>query len=255
VGTALNYHVKAQWHTVEGAYNNWVETRTPPLFGTEPDARVWDLAAELDDPASYPVLDIGAGTGRNSLALARRGHPVDAVEMTQSFAGILHEEAEKQGLGNLRVIPTEVSVAEEYMHEQYGMIFLSEVVSDFRTVEQVRGIFELASRRLAPGGALVFNAFLPKDGHVVSDAARQFAQFAYTSIFTREEIEDAASGLDLYLVSDESVIAYEQANLPTESWPPTSWYENWTSGHDVFETADHDSRPIDMRWLVYRRRG
>jgi len=40
VGTVLNYHVKAEWSTVEGAYENWINTRKPPLFGTEPDARV-----------------------------------------------------------------------------------------------------------------------------------------------------------------------------------------------------------------------
>jgi 16S rRNA A1518/A1519 N6-dimethyltransferase RsmA/KsgA/DIM1 with predicted DNA glycosylase/AP lyase activity len=32
------------------------------------------------------MLDIGGGTGRNTLALARRGHPVDVVEMTPKFA-------------------------------------------------------------------------------------------------------------------------------------------------------------------------
>ena len=76
VGLTASYTVKAQWSTVGQAYDNWVSTRQPPLFGTEPDARVWDLAGGAGDPAGCPALDIGAGTGRNSLALARRGHPV-----------------------------------------------------------------------------------------------------------------------------------------------------------------------------------
>jgi len=41
------------------------------------------------------VLDIGGGTGRNTLALARRGHPVDVVEMTPKFADIIRAEAER----------------------------------------------------------------------------------------------------------------------------------------------------------------
>jgi len=80
VGTVLNYHVRPEWLTIEGAYENWVATREPPLFGTEPDARIWALATDAPDPTAYPVLDVGAGTGRNSLALARRGHTVDAIE-------------------------------------------------------------------------------------------------------------------------------------------------------------------------------
>ena len=53
VGTALNYHVNTQWWTVEGAYEDWVATRQPPLFGTEPDARVWALASEAADPGFF----------------------------------------------------------------------------------------------------------------------------------------------------------------------------------------------------------
>jgi hypothetical protein len=49
IGRILNYHIKAEWSTIEGAYDNWVATRQPPLFGTEPDARVWAL-----DPGVTP---------------------------------------------------------------------------------------------------------------------------------------------------------------------------------------------------------
>jgi len=65
IGRVLNYHVKAEWTTIEGAYEYWVANRQPPLFGTEPDARVWALAGESADPRNHPVLDIGAGTGCN----------------------------------------------------------------------------------------------------------------------------------------------------------------------------------------------
>ncbi len=61
VGSNLNYEVNPRWWTVEAAYEDWISTREPPLFGTEPDARVWALANEAADPASHPILDIGAG--------------------------------------------------------------------------------------------------------------------------------------------------------------------------------------------------
>ena len=92
VGMTLNYLVRAQWLTVEGAYENWISTREPPLFGTVPDARVWAVATAAPDPRTYRVLDIGAGTGRNALALARRGHPVDVVESTPKFADMIRME-------------------------------------------------------------------------------------------------------------------------------------------------------------------
>jgi hypothetical protein len=50
VGTILNYHFNPEWMTTEGSYDNWVATRKPPLFGTEPDARVWAWRAKQQTP-------------------------------------------------------------------------------------------------------------------------------------------------------------------------------------------------------------
>ena len=112
VGMILNYRVKAEWWTVDGAYENWIDTREPPLFGTEPDARVWMLANQATDPTAHRVLDIDGGTGRNTLALARRGHPVDVVEMTPKFAGMIRADAERESL-NVRVIERDVFATED----------------------------------------------------------------------------------------------------------------------------------------------
>ncbi len=252
-GSSLNYEVNAQWWTVEGAYENWISTREPPLFGTEPDARVWALAGEAADPRTHPILDIGAGTGRNALALARRGHPVDVVEMTPKFASMIRSDAQREGL-DVRVINRDVFTTMADLRQDYQLILLSEVVSDFRTTQQLRSLFELAASCLAPGARLVFNAFLPRDGYIPDEAAREFGQQTYTTIFTREEMSTAAAGLSLELVADDSVYDYEKAHVPPAGWPPTSWYEGWVSGQDVF-SVEREKSPIEMRWLVFRRRG
>jgi SAM-dependent methyltransferase len=253
VGKVLNYTVRAEWSTIEGAYENWVANRQPPLFGTEPDARVWALAGESADPRTHPVLDIGAGTGRNALALARRGHPVDAVEMTPKFADIIRAEAERDGLG-IRVIQRDVFATMNDLRRDYRLIVLSEVVSDFRTTQQLQGVFELAAQCLTPGGRLVFNAFLPRPGYTPDGAAREVGQQVYTTIFTRDELATAAGLLPLALVGDDSVYEYEKTHLPDGAWPPTSWYADWVSGQDVFD-VERESCPIEMRWLVYQKAG
>jgi SAM-dependent methyltransferase len=251
VGLKVNYHVKAVWNTIGGTYDAWVAARQPPYFGTEPDARVWALAGEAVDPAACPVFDVGAGTGRNSLALARRGHPVDAVEMSEKFAAALRADAATESLP-VRVLERDVFATRDDLRRDYLLMLLSEVVSDFRTVGQLRGVFELAAECLAPGGRLVFNVFLPRGGFEPDVAARELGQQVYTTIFTRAEVAAATAGLHLTLVADDSVFDYEKENLPATAWPPTSWYAAWVSGQDVFDVPREQS-PIEMRWLVYRK--
>jgi len=251
IGSTLTYHVKPQWLTLEGAYDSWVAEREPPLFGTHPDARIWSLALATADPASFPILDLGAGTGRNALALARRGHPVDAVEFSPKFVEQLRRDANNEQL-NLRILHSDFFVSSSDLRDDYALIVLSEVVPDFRSTDQLRQVFSLAAQCLAPNGQLVMNVFLPKEGASIEMAARELGQQCYSSIFTWADIDAAGVGLPLVLENVETVAAYEREHLPDGAWPPTGWYERWIHGQDVFST-DPSSSPIALHWLVFRR--
>jgi SAM-dependent methyltransferase len=250
-GTALNYRVNIESGTLASAYDGWVGTREGSLFGVEPDARVSALAAEAADPSTYRVLDIGAGTGRNALALARRGHPVDAVEMAPKLAHIIRSEAERESLV-VRVIERDVFASTDEVRTDYQLIVASELVPDFRTTEQLRAMFELAAHSLAPGGRVLFNTFLPREGYTPDDAARELGQQCNTMIFTWDEIASAIDLLPVQLVGDDSAYDYEKTHLPEGAWPPTAWFADWASGLDIFDVAREES-PIELHWLVYQK--
>jgi len=250
-GQGVTFRVRGDWRTIEADYDQWVATRQAPLFGTEADARVISLAGQADDPAAYRILDVGAGTGRNALALARRGHPVDAIEPAPKFAHAIRAGAERESLA-VRVIQSNVFTAMEGVHDEYQLMVLAEVVSDFRTTHELRGLFELAARCVAPGGHLVFNSFLPRQGHLLDIATLEFGQQCNTMVFTRDEVTTAAAGLPLELVGDDLATEYEKAHLPEGAWPPTGWFEGWANGLDVFDVEPDDS-PIELRWLVFRK--
>ncbi len=250
-GTALNYRVNSESTTIASDYDGWIGTREGSLFGIEPDARVSALAAKTADPSICRVLDIGAGTGRNALALARRGHPVDAVEIAPKLAHIIRSEAERESLV-VRVIERDVFASMDDVRSDYQLIVASELVPDFRTTQQLRAMFELAARSLAPGGRLLFNTFLPREGYTPDDAARELGQQCNTMIFTWDEMTSATDLLPLGLVADDSAYDYEKTHLPEGAWPPTAWYPNWASGLDLFDVEREDS-PIELHWLVYRK--
>ena len=199
------------------------------------------------------MLDVGAGTGRNALALARRGHPVDAVEMTPKFADMIRAEAQRKLL-DVHVIERDVFATTDDLRRDYQLIVVSEVVPDFRTPSQLRGLFELSAQLLAPGGRLVLNTFLPRPGYTPDDAARELGQQFNSMIFTRDEVTAAVAQLPLELIADDPAYEYEKAHLPAGAWPPTGWFDGWASGLDIFD-VDREESPIELRWLVYQKEG
>jgi hypothetical protein len=142
----------------------------------------------------------------------------------------------------------------EGVHDEYQLMVLAEVVPDFRTPREVRGMFELAADCLAPGGRLVFNTFLARQGYSPDDAARELGQQSNSSIFTRDEVTKAATELPLQLIADDSAYEYEKTHLPEGAWPPTAWFDGWAQGLDVFDVEREES-PIELRWLVYQKDG
>ncbi|MHB8574366.1 MAG: class I SAM-dependent methyltransferase [Dehalococcoidia bacterium] len=70
--------------------------------GTTDDPLVCRIASLL--PATGSVLDIGAGTGRFALPLARLGYRVAALEPSADMVAHLRRDADSAGLTNIHVI-------------------------------------------------------------------------------------------------------------------------------------------------------
>jgi len=251
-GAGVDYRVWLETGTVEAEYDHWLVSREPPLFGTSPDAKLLHVAGALDRSRQHRVLDIGAGTGRNTFALARVGLIVDALEPTPAFCEALRSAARAERA------PIEVIEASLFSPKlalrgaRYSLIVCSEVTSHFRGVEELRTLFERAARWLRPGGSLLLNAFVANSTFEPDALARELSQLAWSTIFTRKDLARATRGLSLSRLSDESVHDYEKAHQPPENWPPTSWYESWSRGLNCFR-AKRGAAPMELRWLHYRK--
>ncbi len=249
---SLTYTVRSLLITLADKFEQWFAQRKPPYFGSKADARLLALAATMGPPGESRVLDVGAGTGRNTLALARLGFPVDALEMTAAFCKILRETSAAENL-DLEVIERNFLDPDFHLSPRYRLVLLSEVVSDFRTNKNdLRLLFERASEGLVSGGYLLFNCFVPCDGHVPSRLERELSEVCWASAFTTKDLARATDGLRFELVSDDSVLDFEQGHLPEGDWPPIWWYPGWVSGQDIYDLPQGKC-PIEMRWLVYRR--
>lgn len=73
---------EAIWHDVE-------------CGGYEVDLPLW---SRLADRYGGPILDVGAGTGRVALPLAREGHQVTALDVDPSLLDVLQERAREESV-------------------------------------------------------------------------------------------------------------------------------------------------------------
>jgi SAM-dependent methyltransferase len=250
-GVQLN--ISPEIKSLEDHYQIWADTREGSLFGSHPDAKVMAIAAQFGNLADTPILDVGAGTGRNTLALARQGYPVDALELTHVLIEQLYTTAQTEELA-IRLIQADILNPQLRLKPAYyRLVFLSEVIaSHFRSPDQVRQLMVVMSEAIAPGGLLLFNLFLAVDEYEPDISTRELSQFCWSYIMTRAELRDSMAGLPLDIISDESVYNYERLHLPAEAFPPTSWFTNWATGRNLFPIIE--TPPVELRWIVCRKR-
>jgi SAM-dependent methyltransferase len=251
INGGITINSKVQIETMADKFSNWPNTRQEPLFGKYADAKVMAIAAQLGEPKKAPILDVGAGTGRNTLPLARLGHPVDAIEITPVFAEKISAAATVE---NLPVQVIQGDILDPLLRMKtyrYKLAIATEVLSHFRYPEQVRLYLGKMCDAVLSGGFILFSAFLGVEGYEPDPIVKEMSELAISYLITRQELKEAMEGLPLELISDESVLEYEQKHLPPDGWPPTNWFINWVSGRDVFPIEK--TPPLHLRWILLKR--
>jgi SAM-dependent methyltransferase len=220
-----------------------------PHFGRHPDARLTSLVGELGHPREVSILDIGAGTGRNAIALRRNGHPVVAVEAVSAFVEELLKDAQEASIDVPTIVGDflDASVAVR-CGEGHAVAVASEMVPHLPTDAELRTFFSHAHGSLRDGGYLLINGFLPDAGYVPDSVAREASALAWSTFFTRTEYEEAAAGFELLELTD--AVTYERERWPASDWPPTKWFEGWANAGDVFGAPG----PARLHWLLFRKR-
>ncbi len=124
------------WHDVEcGSY--------------DADLPLW---RELAGAAAGPVLEIGCGTGRVSLDLAKEGHLVTALDLDAPLTEALRERARARGLD----LAVQVGDARTFdLDATFALIVVPmQTLQLFGDSDERRAAMEAAAKHLKPGGLL-----------------------------------------------------------------------------------------------------
>lgn len=234
----------------------FLQYRPPQDCDRYPDAKVLDLAATLRDQApaaTIPVLDVGAGTGRNAIALAQQGHLVDAIEFTPEMLDTIRQLAKDAGVA-IDLIEQDIrDPAFTPKLDRYGLIVLTGVVQYFSDPAQLAHLLAKLAPALRPGGKIVMDCFVTTDGYDPTPLARQLSYVTDSFLLQPAELARAIASLPLRVVSDEPALAYEREHLPPEALAARAWLDPWATGDRLFPLGEQQRPPISLRWLVYER--
>lgn len=115
---------------------------------TYPDALFDLIARELELPPDPRVADLGAGTGRASIAMAGRGWRVTAVEPGGPMLDVLRSRANTEGLA-----VEAVQATAELTGLEAGAFDLATAAQSFHWFDKPAALTEMA-RIVRPGGGL-----------------------------------------------------------------------------------------------------
>ncbi|MBO4861808.1 MAG: class I SAM-dependent methyltransferase [Firmicutes bacterium] len=112
------------------------------------------------------ILEIGAGTGRYSIALAKEGMDVTAVELVESNLAILKEKS--KGMENLRACQGDATDLSMFADGFFDAALVFGPMYHLYEPEEVSRAIDEAVRVTKPGGVLLF-AFLSVFGIMYSN--------------------------------------------------------------------------------------
>jgi SAM-dependent methyltransferase len=134
--------------------------RTPRLPVVEGDVEFY---LELAREAPGRTLELGCGTGRVLVALARAGIEVTGLDLSAPMLDEAEEAlAREPGEVSARIELVEGDMSGFEIGEQFGFVYIAfRSFMMLRTVEEQRACLECVHRHLVPGGLLAIDLFDP----------------------------------------------------------------------------------------------
>ncbi|MBP7867924.1 MAG: class I SAM-dependent methyltransferase [Acidobacteria bacterium] len=166
--------MEKQWY--ETLFENYARTYDSESFTQGTVGEVDFLEKELGFDRGKAVLDIGCGTGRHAVELARRGYVVTGVDLSESQLARAREKAREAGV-EVTLLRRDAAALDFDAAFDFALMLCEGAFSLQESDEKNFEVLRCAARALRPGGKLVMttlNALFPLF-HSVKDFLNQAA--------------------------------------------------------------------------------
>lgn len=173
---ALSKTIQKNMNT-EQAYNNWASQYDTNINKTR-DLEAQALRESLSVIPFESCLEIGCGTGKNTVWLLEKARQLISVDLS---AEMLTKAKEKVSSGNVQFVQADITAAWSFCNQLYDLVSFSLVLEH---IENLEPIFVQAAAALQPGG------------HVYIGELHPFKQ--YTGSKARFETANGVQVVDCY---------------------------------------------------------
>ncbi len=201
---------------------HWVETFAvnPEMYGPEPSEPGRLAAARFVAEGLSAVLELGAGQGRDTLELLRRGLEVHALDFAPDALAGIAALAGPELAGRLRTTVHDVRLALPFPEQSFDACYSHMLFTMALTTEELDALAGEVHRVLRPAGLCIYTVRHTGDAHY--GAGRSLGDDRYENggfvvhFFDRPLVERLAAGFEL-----EDVTAFEEGDLPRRMWRVT----------------------------------
>ncbi|AFZ67278.1 class I SAM-dependent methyltransferase [Deinococcus peraridilitoris] len=138
------------------------------------------------------VLELGAGTGRVTVYLARRGVDVTGVELS---GGMLQRAHERAASSQVQPRFVQGDMRDFDLHEQFELVIAPfNALMHLYTMQDQLAALQCVRRHMAPGGTFAFDLYVPVFGPegVLRHEGETFLEGgARTDVFLRQDVDRA----------------------------------------------------------------
>lgn len=171
-------------------------------FVRNPEINIIKNFLKDKDLSSSIILEIGAGTGRFSYAIAKKAKKVVAIDISSNMLSKLKEKSENNSIYNIQTIKGDFLDID--FTEKFDYIF------SFSSIEYIKdkeALFEKISKLLKPQGYIFIttahNTFFRLFGRI----GNYFRQKVYMNAYSKKEIKNLLKQSGISLIDiDDSVL-------------------------------------------------